>query len=85
MNVVVVYESLTGNTQRAAEVIGGELERRGVHATVCNVTAIDYQALAQADLVVMGAYSHSRLRQLILGGVTRYMLEHAPSALLMAQ
>lgn len=56
MNVVVVYESLTGNTQRAAEVIGGELERRGVHATVCNVTAIDYQALAQADLVVMGSW-----------------------------
>jgi nucleotide-binding universal stress UspA family protein len=42
------------------------------------------RAVAGADLVVMGAYSHSRLRQLILGGVTRYMLEHAPSALLMA-
>jgi hypothetical protein len=56
VNVVVVYESLTGNTQRAAEIIGGELERRGVHATVCNVTAIDYQALAQADLVVMGSW-----------------------------
>ncbi|HYN39324.1 MAG TPA: universal stress protein [Rhodospirillales bacterium] len=42
------------------------------------------KAVAQADLVVMGAYSHSRLRQLILGGVTRYMLEHAPAALLMA-
>jgi flavodoxin I len=56
VNVVVVYESLTGNTQRAAEVIGGELERRGVNATVCNVTAIDYQALAQADLVVMGSW-----------------------------
>lgn len=41
-------------------------------------------AVAAADLVVMGAYSHSRLRQLILGGVTRYMLEHAPQALLMA-
>jgi sulfite reductase alpha subunit-like flavoprotein len=56
VNVVVVYESLTGNTQRAAEVIGGELERRGVNAVVCNVTAIDYQALAQADLVVMGSW-----------------------------
>jgi nucleotide-binding universal stress UspA family protein len=30
-----------------------------------------------ADLLCMGAYSHSRLRQLILGGVTRYVLEHA--------
>jgi nucleotide-binding universal stress UspA family protein len=25
----------------------------------------------------MGAYSHSRLRQLILGGVTRHVLESA--------
>ncbi|MGB1026889.1 MAG: universal stress protein, partial [Rhodospirillaceae bacterium] len=30
-----------------------------------------------ADLLVMGAYTHSRLRQLILGGVTRYVLERA--------
>ena len=30
-----------------------------------------------ADLLAMGAYSHSRLRQLILGGVTRHVLEHA--------
>jgi sulfite reductase alpha subunit-like flavoprotein len=56
VNVVVVYESLTGNTRRAAEIMGGELERRGVNATVCNVTAIDYQALAQAHLVIMGSW-----------------------------
>ena len=30
-----------------------------------------------ADLVVMGAYTHSRLRQLILGGVTRHVLHAA--------
>ena len=35
------------------------------------------------DLLVMGAYSHSRLRQLILGGVTRYVLEHATIPLMM--
>jgi nucleotide-binding universal stress UspA family protein len=29
------------------------------------------------DLLSMGAYSHSRLRQLILGGVTRHVLEFA--------
>ena len=56
MNVVVVYESLTGNTRRAAEAMGAELERRGVNATVCNIVAIDYQALAQADLVIMGSW-----------------------------
>jgi nucleotide-binding universal stress UspA family protein len=36
------------------------------------------------DLLVMGAYTHSRLWQLILGGVTRHMLEDAPLPLLMA-
>lgn len=30
-----------------------------------------------ADLFVMGAYSHNRLRQLIFGGVTRHVLESA--------
>lgn len=29
------------------------------------------------DLLVMGAYTHSRLRQMILGGVTRHVLHHA--------
>ena len=28
-----------------------------------------------ADLVVMGGYGHSRLREMILGGATRHMLE----------
>ncbi len=37
----------------------------------------------EADLLIMGAYSHSRLRQLILGGVTRHVLEHADVTLLM--
>lgn len=36
-----------------------------------------------ADLLAMGAYSHSRLRQLILGGVTRHVLEHATLPVLM--
>jgi nucleotide-binding universal stress UspA family protein len=35
------------------------------------------------DLLVMGAYSHSRLRQSILGGVTRHALEHAAVPLMM--
>ncbi|RAU20509.1 universal stress protein UspA [Paramagnetospirillum kuznetsovii] len=36
-----------------------------------------------ADLLVMGAYTHSRLRQLILGGVTRHVIGHAPLHVLM--
>jgi nucleotide-binding universal stress UspA family protein len=38
---------------------------------------------AGADMLVMGAYTHSRLRQLILGGVTRHVLHHAAMACLM--
>lgn len=37
-----------------------------------------------ADLVVMGAYTHSRMRQLILGGVTRHVLEQSTVPLFMA-
>lgn len=37
-----------------------------------------------ADLLVMGAYTHSRMRQLILGGVTRHVLEEAKVPVLMA-
>jgi nucleotide-binding universal stress UspA family protein len=36
-----------------------------------------------ADLIAMGAYSHSRLRQLILGGVTRHVLEYSDVPVMM--
>ena len=32
---------------------------------------------AEADLLVMGAYGHSRLREVVLGGVTRAILGDA--------
>jgi nucleotide-binding universal stress UspA family protein len=37
-----------------------------------------------ADMLVMGAYSHSRLREAILGGATRDMLHQGKIAVLMA-
>jgi hypothetical protein len=37
-----------------------------------------------ADLLVMGAWGHSRVSELILGGTTRYVLEHAKLPVLMA-
>ncbi|MCZ6488420.1 MAG: universal stress protein [Gammaproteobacteria bacterium] len=33
------------------------------------------QAL-DSQMIVMGAYGHSRIRELMLGGTTRYVLEH---------
>lgn len=56
MNVVVVYESLTGNTRRAAELIGTELEAADATVTVCPITNIDHQALSRADLVIVGTW-----------------------------
>ncbi len=38
-----------------------------------------------AELIVMGAYGHSRLRERVFGGMTRSMLEEAPLSILMAR
>lgn len=37
-----------------------------------------------ADLLVMGAYGHSRLREFTLGGVTRHLLQHMTLPVLMS-
>ncbi len=37
------------------------------------------------DMLVMGAYTHSRLRQLILGGVTRHVLDNSTIPVVMAR
>lgn len=37
-----------------------------------------------ADLVVMGCYGHSRFREILLGGMTRSVLQRAPVPVLMA-
>lgn len=39
---------------------------------------------AKAGFIVMGGYSHGRLRQLVLGGVTSHMIDHADIPVLMA-
>ena len=38
----------------------------------------------EASLVVMGAYGHSRLREFVLGGATRSVLNDSPLPLLLA-
>lgn len=45
---------------------------------------MDEAAKAKIDLVVMGGYSHSRLREFILGGVTQHMLEETTLPVLTA-
>ena len=69
------------------------LSRHGVHAeislipqTLNRVSEViaRHAADQDADLLVMGAYGHSRFREAILGGATRNMLEHASLPVLMA-
>jgi nucleotide-binding universal stress UspA family protein len=45
---------------------------------------ISVAADLKADLLVMGAYGHSRTREMIFGGFTRKVLEHTPIATLLA-
>lgn len=45
---------------------------------------LDAASTANADMLVMGAYAHSRLRQFILGGVTSTVLRQAALPLLLA-
>ena len=68
------------------------LKAHGVEATVKEVAPDDRTVgqllLAEsgefgADLMVMGAYSHTRIRELILGGVTRHVLSNAQLPVLM--
>jgi nucleotide-binding universal stress UspA family protein len=68
------------------------LKRHGVNAhphTISNVkspaAALEqYYAEQKADLMVMGAYSHSRLREMMLGGFTRHFLNSRTCNLMLA-
>jgi nucleotide-binding universal stress UspA family protein len=68
------------------------LKRHGINAhshTISNVkspaAALEqYYAEQKADLMVMGAYSHSRLREMVLGGFTRHFLNSRKCNLLLA-
>ena len=69
------------------------LARHGVKAEAQHTIARDIQvgdailnaaADSVADLIVMGAYGHSRLREFVLGGATRQLLNHMTVPVLMS-
>jgi nucleotide-binding universal stress UspA family protein len=41
-------------------------------------------ALHESDMLVMGCYGHSRLREMVLGGVTKYVLAHMTMPVLLS-
>jgi hypothetical protein len=57
VRVVVIYESLTGNTRRASHLIADELVAAGHEAVVCPTTHVELHALQQADLVIVGGWT----------------------------
>ena len=45
---------------------------------------LDEARACGADLIVMGGYGHSRLREWVLGGVTRALISHCPLPILIS-
>jgi len=73
--------------------VAAHLQRNGIAASARNVEsgarsvgeAILHETKEfNADLIVKGAYTHSRLRQLVFGGATRHLLHNTPIPLFMA-
>lgn len=93
--VVAVVEEGTASEQfgdRSVGDIGTYLSRHGVSAEIRVITGwtdIDAALTSEiktlgSDLLVMGAYGHSRIREWILGGTTRHMLSFSPVPVLVA-
>jgi nucleotide-binding universal stress UspA family protein len=77
----------------SATALAGHLGRHSIEATLDDVQSNgrpignvfkDYVEEHKVDLLVMGAYGHSRMREFILGGATVSMLSHPPTWVLMS-
>ena len=53
---VVIYESLTGHTARAARVIGEAVAAEGVEVAIYPITDIGLKNLAESDIVFVGTW-----------------------------
>jgi nucleotide-binding universal stress UspA family protein len=93
IEVVVV----TGERDKSGEITGANMKRHlarhGIDVEIKRIavgnadvqTAIlAHAADTGADFIVMGGYGHSRLREFILGGVTRSILKSMPAPVLMS-
>jgi nucleotide-binding universal stress UspA family protein len=88
---------LTAETKATAAQEGGRLADylawHGIQANIHVVKPVDEPvggaivtraAELGTDFLVMGGYGHSRVREMILGGVTRYVLDHPALPVLIA-
>jgi nucleotide-binding universal stress UspA family protein len=91
---VQVLTATTPRTPREeADRLAAYLAWHGIDAAVREVVPgdvpvgaalLDAATRFAADLLVMGGYGHSRLRELVLGGVTAHVLGHGEIPVLMA-
>ncbi|UHC19998.1 universal stress protein (plasmid) [Methylobacterium currus] len=93
---VVEIVSVIGEKDLSTSAAGAELAphlaRHGVNVSVTQVpvdgdvaaTLRTRVGLFRADMLVMGAFRHSRLREWFFGGVTQSMLSHSPLPLFLA-
>ena len=93
IDVVMVAGKPGKSDEIAGADLGQHLARHGLKVDVKRITSPDidvsstvlsYAADSNADMIVMGGYGHSRLREFILGGVTRGILEQMTVPALMS-
>jgi len=91
VRVVTVLNEKLLDTKHSAEELSKNLSRHGIDVVLDRVDAKGrpigdvleaYVASHAADLLVMGAYGHSRLRELVLGGATKRLLSKPPLPIL---
>jgi nucleotide-binding universal stress UspA family protein len=75
-------EDLASRLQRNGAPV--ELVTRSMKARSAGEAILEYAAAFHADLLVKGAYTQSRLRQMIFGGATSHILAHSKLPVLMA-
>ena len=85
--VVTVTNEKVIDSKRSGAELAKHLARHGVDVVLDTVDAAgrgigevlnSYVASRNADILVMGAYGHSRIREFILGGATKSMLMRPP-------
>ncbi|MDF2117945.1 universal stress protein [Roseiarcaceae bacterium H3SJ34-1] len=89
--VVTVSDDKAIKSARSGTELARHFARHGVEVIVENIpqaersideTLLAYASARHADLIVMGGYGHSRLREFVLGGATRGMLENTDRSVL---
>ena len=46
---------------------------------------VEHAENSKTDLIVMGAYGHTKVRELVVGSTTAYVTNHAPCPVLLAR